>query len=330
MPRPSTLRDVAAKAGVSKAAASAVLAGRGREARIGEATAERVRAAAAELGWRPNATARTLARGRTDLIGIAADVPLSHRSLAAMLAGMEQAARRHGQHLHLLSDPDQATQRGFDALAERRIDALVLVNLDGEAPDGAAVVHAGAQPHPRLPSAHLDPAPGLAEAVRHLAGLGHRRIRWFGPQETWAASAAAVRLDALRVQALPVDAVTVPVGGHSQADLAADLDAMTAAVAPHLADATACVCYNDLLALAVLRALRAAGRQVPRDASVVGFDDLFAVFGDPPLATVSHCLAELGAAAIELALARREGQAAANVCLPARWIPRASVGPART
>jgi DNA-binding LacI/PurR family transcriptional regulator len=177
----------------------------------------------------------------------------------------------------------EAFRRTRNYYRENRIDAAVVpghfVSLL-EDPIDMPLVLLLTEPHEvPWPSVVLDPKPGIDEAIAHLRELGHRELLWVHE---------APPFEAMRERGRMVEAAA----GHAVA---------TANIA-ELKRHTAVFCYNDRLALGVMAALQRAGKRIPEDVSLVGFDDLQGVNTIPRLTSVSHRLDDIGAAAVEIAL----------------------------
>jgi LacI family transcriptional regulator len=332
------IRDVAERAGVSRTTVSLVLNGRGDAHGIASPTQQRVHQAASALRYRPNYHGRTFLRGRSDALGwCSVDGGNAGFFWWPLFAGATAGAARHGVDVITVSarDDESAAARGRRFLHERRIDALLVPGhlahqLEGDLAGERIVV---VMPWQRsdLPWVGLDPRPGIDEAVARAAALGHRRLAYLGlddPNRTGAERAAAYR-DAAAAAGLGFTALALPHPClHHTYSVDQSLESIVAATAPRLDElgpATVIACYNDLLALAVVQVLTARGRRVPEDVSVIGFDDIGAAFALPRLTTISHALPELGAAAVELALAGTGG----HRLVPASFVAGASLGPAR-
>jgi LacI family transcriptional regulator len=349
--RGPTLLLVAERAGVSKSAAAAVLSGRAAERRIGAACVERVRAAAEALGYRGNYHARTLSTGRSSTIGLTMGTSehglMGHDFWGPVAGGVAAAARRGGYDVLMAGGNtlEDALVHATQLLETGRIDALVILSqLFGRLPPALLaarqpVVVIGGENNERSPyDVRLDPAPGIAAAVAHLAALGHRSVLWIdlargrGTAATLPGRRAAFRA-AMRVHRLVARELTIPESEY----VASPLDEMVTTLRASLAalpwpeDVTAVFCYNDLVALALQGLLAERGLRIPADLSVIGFDDVLAAVASPPLTTISHRLPDIGAAAVELALDLLGGSRPPTVRLvPAQLVVRGSTAPPGT
>ena len=341
MKRP-TIRDVAARAGVSHQTVSRVLNG---DRRVIDPTRDRVLAAISELDYVPNGIARSLSSRRTLSLGIVT-TDLSGYAVGQLVAGAEAAARRHGYLLLIVSgkESDDGERRAtLRLLLQRGVEGLILAWPS--LPPGSEEVLAWAAGRvplvtatsrtdlPGIGTISVDNRRGSFEATSHLVAAGHAAIATIAGPARWRAAEARLQgyHDALRAAGLAVAPTLVERADDWEPDSG------QAAAARLLASGsrfTALLAQSDLLALGALTALRAAGLRVPADVSVVGFDDVpIARHLDPPLTTMRQPMQELGALAVAL-LIERLGQPRAEWLarpvrhlLPARLVERASVRP---
>jgi LacI family transcriptional regulator len=305
-----TLTTVAELANVSVASASRVLNG----IKTNPETMRAVTAAAERVGYVPHAAARSLRSRRTGQIAFALP-DIANPVYTQMVASIQAVAREHGSRLLLHSTgADLAEELEIVRDLKRRfVDGLILVSLrlgDEHAPELAAaaapVVLLGRPAKELLvDTVRANSRRGAAEAVRHLAGTGRRRIAFLnGPQDTAPGSSRRNGyLDGLRAAGLERDDALIEVADDFT------LDAGRPAAARLLARTTpdALFCANDLLAVGALAALRAAGLDVPRDVAVVGMDNTHLCDVTwPPLTTIDIGSAERARKATELLLARLE------------------------
>jgi LacI family transcriptional regulator len=300
----TTIADVAAKARVSTATVSRVLAGVGRAR---PETQARVLEAARELDYRPSEVARSLKRRSTQTLGLII-TDIENPYFPQLVRSVEDAARAAGFSVLLCNaadDPDREASY-LDLLVDRRVDGLIIAASSlgvrqGEwlmAPPIPVVLVNTEAPGSGLPTITSDNAGGGRIATEHLLGLGHSRFGYLMPPPRNVdapARLAGVRA-ALTDAGCPPEALAIAhgdalVGGGEMA--AIDL-------LEHAARTTAIVAYNDLMAIGALRALRQHGRRVPMDVSVVGFDDVaVAEYVDPALTTISQRTEEMGRWAVE-------------------------------
>jgi DNA-binding LacI/PurR family transcriptional regulator len=281
--------DVARRAGVSQSTVSLVLSGKAR-GRISARTEEAVRAAAAELGYRPNVAARALRTGVARSVALV--VPdITNPFFGRVLRGAQRAAQGAGYTVVLV---DIGNDRAWEAASLQALlagpaDGLLLFEAD--LPPGTSEHAIQIEMCPRgLPVVRLDVEAGVDAAMDHLLGLGHERIGHL------ASSLDAPTFDLRR------DRIRARLGATPPTVYSAFAfeDAAHAARELLEQDVTAVFCDDDILAGGVYLAARERGLEIPRDLSVVGFDDLdFARVLAPPLTTVAADAEALGAAAFE-------------------------------
>ena len=322
-----TIVDVAREAGVSLATVSRVM---NDNATVDPARAERVRAAAAALGYTANPLARSLVLGRTQTISVV--VPdLANPTFQAILRGLSRGADDDGYHV-LVADTAERVERESEVATttRRRTDGVVLcaprmpqAELDALLGSlGPAVVIN--RPDPQLaPTVGADYRAATTDLLAHLYGLGHRRIAFVtGAAGSASLSARRAGLAAARAEHPDLDLVEVT-GGVDFSAGAACADAVLAT------GATAVLAFNDLVAMGLLSAAGERGVRVPHDLSIVGFDDIpFATYTTPPLTTVAVPAVELGRqawAAMHALLAGEEP--APSLVLTPELIVRGSSGP---
>ena len=305
--RAPSIYDVARRAAVSHQTVSRVLNG---YAGIRPETRDRVHAALAELGYRPNRAARALATNRTHSIGVLVPETADFGPTSS-LHSVERAARDEGFHALVTSTGlDQASVRaslGF--LVAQSIEALVVIAPYRVVIDELAAVPAD------IPTVALqtgaagtddlvgvDQRAGGRLAAEHLLALGHRRIQQLtGPADFLE---AVVRRDA-------VDDTLRAAGVEVLPHLGGDWTADSGYAAGALVDpaATAVVCGNDQMALGLVHALADLGRRVPDDVSIVGYDDIpESAHSLPPLTTIHQDFREVGVRAVRHLVARILGE----------------------
>ncbi|WP_165310683.1 LacI family DNA-binding transcriptional regulator [Microbacterium protaetiae] len=320
----TTVHDVAALSGVSIATVSRTLRA---PHRVSEGTRERVLAAVRELDYRPNRAAINLRGGRTGAIALV--VPdIANPYFAALTKGAQAAARARGFGLVVVDTTEDAgVERDEVASLRSEIDGMILVSSrldDGELEQIASWARCVLinRSLPGVPSVTLDEVAAARAAIDHLAGLGHRRIAYVGgPTRSWS---EARRWRALRDAADDAHVSVQRIGGHTP-DARGGRDAAGAALAQQ---ASAVIAYNDLVALGLLAGWAEAGVRVPRDMSLLGFDDTFvAELSSPPLTSVGADLGAVGEAAVALLLARIDGETTQPVSSPMTLSVRSSTAP---
>jgi LacI family transcriptional regulator len=326
-----TIRDVAARAGVSVATVSKVI---NRRYGVSAETLARVQAVIAELGYEASLVAQSLRNNRTNVIGIlVADIePFS----TEVLRGASDAIRGTGFELVVYSAGGRASdqvgweRRYLSRLSGTLVDGAVLVtptvvDVNYGAPVVAVDPHAGPSEFPTIDS---DNFKGAQLAVEHLLSLGHRRIgmltgrpdlqsAWLREQGYRAAlTAAGLRVDE---NLLRVGAYDPGISFASARDLLGIPDRPTAIFAA-----------NDVSAIATIDAAVELGMRIPSDLSVVGFDNVpESVLSSPPLTTIRQPIREMGQRAMDLLvrLIRGEPADATHITLATSLVVRQSTGP---
>jgi LacI family repressor for deo operon, udp, cdd, tsx, nupC, and nupG len=296
----ATIYDVAKLAGVAPSTVSRAFS---RPGRVSSRTAERIREAADELGYRRGRIPRDEAtRGTRVLALVVADI--GNPFFLPIIRGAEQAAAEAGFVTVVVdSREDGAAEESALERVLPMVDGLVLAS--SRLPDTA--IRRASRQRPvvvlnrvvsDVPSIVPDHARGARQAMTHLSELGHRRIVYVsGPEASWAdgtrwrALLEAGQDHEFRVRRMGPYSPTIEGGIQAARELTR-------------ADCTAVIAYNDQLALGLVAALQRSGVRVPEDLSVVGFDNV--VVGDlvePGLTTVAAPLRELGAGAVATLLA---------------------------
>ncbi len=303
------IKDLALRLGVSPATVSRALAGTGL---VAEPTLSRIRDAAREVNYRPNVSARNLRTQRSmSVLMVVRDI--GNPFYLEVLKGVEQAAREAGYSVlmgNTESDPGRESDY-FDMLRDGHADGMILMTgklpartADGKVPgwSGLPVVVALEMIEGSgLPHVQIDNFGAAQDAVRHLIGLGHRRIAHItGPLPE---VMSTLRRDGWRA-ALSEAGLPAPAGYEQRGDYLLRTGQALCGVLLDLPEPpTAIFCANDETAFGAVHELHRRGRNVPGDVSVVGFDDIYlseAIF--PPLTTVSQPRADIGRAAMSLLL----------------------------
>jgi LacI family transcriptional regulator len=289
-----TILDVAARAGVHPATVSRALS---RPEKVAPDTRKRVEAAVSKLGFVPNRAAQVMKTGRTG--NVAVIVPdITNPHFGSMLRSVERTARDADLQV-LLADTSEHPNEEIRAARTfaRDVDGFVVLSprrlhreLDALGEKPAVFVN---RPVPGYGSVLLRSATAVQDALLHLAGLGHRTLVFLGgPAGSWA---AAERRSAVRktgkVTGLDVWMMDVP---------APTFEAAVEAVPEVLeSKASGVIAFNDQMALGVIAGLSRRGITVPRDLSVIGFDDVpMAAMVAPPLTTIRLPTEEAGTVAL--------------------------------
>jgi DNA-binding LacI/PurR family transcriptional regulator len=329
--RAAVMADVARVAGVSHQTVSRVL---NDAERVRPETRERVLSAMRELDYRPNPVARALVTGRSRTLGVVSfDTTLY--GPASTLFGIERAAHVAGYFVSIVSVTalDRASVlTAVERLRGQGVDGILLITPQEAAaqavvhvPAGMPVVAVEAGPEEAVPVVAVDQFAGAVAATRHLLELGHRTV-WHiaGPADFLE---ARQRIDGWQF-ALEAAGADVPplLSGDWSARSGYELGQRLVTVS----DVTAVFAANDQMALGMLRALHEVGRQVPRDISIVGFDDIpEAQFFIPPLTTVRQDFNEMGRQSLMLLLSEigAPERSSSRVIVEAELMVRASTAP---
>jgi LacI family transcriptional regulator len=331
-----SVKDVAARSGVSFQTTSKVLNGGGA---VSDITRARILQAASDLGYVPNLQARSLVMQRTLTIGLITG-DFSDPGLSRCLAGAEQEARRQGYGLMLTSiEPEgSGTEYAMPAMMERRVDGILLAAPQME--DDLGLAHVLDRNLPVVSTNHIaggslttvtadDEQAGYV-ATHHLLELGHRvigAITSLGGRRLTQGRNHGYRR-ALAEAGVDDAADLVEEGGAGVADGLAAMPRLL----ERRPDLTAVFCHHDLLAVGVLAALRQLRRRVPQDCAVAGCDGLdSAAYTEPPLTTVRVPFYEIGAEAMRVLLRMVGGTSGppSRTALPVHLIVRGSSAPAR-
>jgi LacI family transcriptional regulator len=320
----TTLVDVAKASGFSASTVSIVLNEAALSRYVAAGTKERIRDVATKLGYRPDAFARSLRSRRSHTIGIMVS-DISDPFCTLILQGIEKTlySTTYLPIIMIAHNQGEQFERHLEMLMERQVEGLILVAnwLFGEF-DLLADMEKSQIPtvgvgrdltESRVRSLQVDNEAGGWVAMRHLYELGHRKIvvlrgpseladsdrRWLGIQSF--AQSVGVALPAERVGQLAASAQATS-GFDEGVRLTAEMIARGE-------EFSAVLAFDDLTALGAIRALRQAGRRVPEDCSVIGFDDVpHAAVNTPGLTTIRQPMEEMGGLAAQWVLDSLGGQ----------------------
>lgn len=316
-----SMADVAAHAGVSAQTVSRVV---NQSPRVDPATRARVEAAMSALGYRMHRAARALRTGQTRTIGLVVSTLASVGNSRMLQAIAEAAAERDYALAIVTVAGTRDIAEAFSQLRDQGVDGAVVLNeatrlaRGAEPPAGLRLVVVDSPPDDRFTIVQTDHAGGARLATRHLLDAGHRTVHHLaGPVTSFAASERE-RGWREELVAAGIDAPE-PVRGDWTSRSGYERGAAFAA-------ASAVFVANDQMALGLLRALADAGRRVPEDVAVVGFDDIVdAAEYRPPLTTVRQDFDVLGARAVEVLVRMIEtGEAASAQAIGATLVVRDS------
>ena len=329
--RPS-IRDVARIAGVSHQTVSRVL---NNHPSIRPETKARVLDVMAQLQYRPNRAARALVTSRSQTIGILAARSTQYGP-ASSIAAIEAAAQARGYWVSTAnidaSDPE-TIPAGLAHLVAQAVEGIVVI-----APQVRVLRALSAEavdiPYVTLQSTDLDPAhamsvdqvAGARLATKHLINQGHRGIYHLAGPQDWIEAEARMRgfLEEMSASDIPT---TAPILG----DWTAEFGYYAGRELLRVRDFTAIFSSNDQMALGLIHAIRDEGLEVPRDISIVGFDDIpEAAHFWPPLTTVRQDFVELGRRCVDILLGPAdELHDSAPATIMPELIVRSSTGPVR-
>ena len=302
------LRELADHLGLSVATVSLVMNRSPAAKSIPHHTQARVRAAARELNYRPNVMARMLRQQRSFTIGVI--VPeISEGYAALVLSGIEDHLLQEGYFYFVVSHRhrNDLIEEYPRLLQQRAVEGLILVDTLCQSGITVPIVSVSGHKHlPGVTNISLNHSKAARLALDHLKNLGHRKIAFIKGQAfssdteiRWKAMRAAAQELAISVD----DMLTVQLDSESPTpEPGYEMVCKLLRAAPPF---TALFAFNDISALGAIRALREAGKRVPEDVSVIGFDDIqSAAFQNPGLTTIRQPLREMGMIAAETLVRR--------------------------
>ena len=328
------IKDIAREAGVSTATVSHVING---TKYVADETRKRVESAIAKFEYHPNAHAQMLALGRSKMIGLLVS-DIANPFFPEIIKSIEAAVFASGYHLILLNTNYEASRavEYVQKLIQMKVAGIILMiaefdeSLIAEAKKKktSIVFHDLGVVGERMSNIILDYAVGIEEAVQHLVSLGHKNIVHIaGAHEIHSAGVRRQAfIDAMK-RNLPKDHKARIYEGDFRFE-GGRRAANQILLEKNLP--TAVVVANDLMALGAMQAFKAAGLHIPRDISVVGFDDIsFATLAEPALTTVCSPRVEIGRRAFEALMLTvdKPHQLGVEIRIPTYLIKRASTAP---
>jgi DNA-binding LacI/PurR family transcriptional regulator len=330
-----TIRDIAARAGVSKGAVSYALNDRPG---VSDSTRERIRTIAAELGWYPNRAARALSAARADACGLVLARPAPMLALEPFfmefIAGVEVelSSRSVALTLQLVDDIQQEIAIYQRWWGEHRVDGVLVVDLrvgDQRVEELVrlglpAVIVGGPVANRLLPAVFHDEASVVTEAVQYLAALGHQRIAHVTGVGDFVHTGQRSAAFAQATRELGLHADTVETDYSAERGARATRKLLSRPEPP-----TAIVFDSDLLAVTGLGVAQRMGFAVPDDVSIIGWDDsLISQVVHPPLTAITRDITGFGRVAAQRLIAAIDGEATADVeTLRGELTIRDSTGP---
>lgn len=332
-----TLKELGRLAGVHPSTVARVLNDDPQQ-RVSEEVRARIIALAREHGYQPNHLARSLRTKRSFVAGTV--IPdIANPFFAILFRGIEDALAASGYSVIMANTDDEAAreQRSIAMLRGRQVDGLLIATARRHDPEIEALAATG---FPFvLVNRHTDPIPGNAvvpddyagavAAIEHLIALGHRRIAHIAGSDDMSTGHTRRQgyLSTLQRHHLPADPDLVVPGSYREPGGYEAMRRLLDLPRPP----TAVFAVNDLAAAGAVRAIEEAGLQVPRDVSVVGFNDLSAAIGTARLLTTIRLpLHEMGEAAAGRLLAQITGERVSPepLVIPVELVVRQSTGPA--
>jgi DNA-binding LacI/PurR family transcriptional regulator len=330
------IKDVAQEAGVSTATVSHVI---NETKYVTDATRQKVLKAIEKLNFYPNAHARSLASGKSNIIGLLVS-DISNPFFPELIKSIEAAAFDHGYNIMLFNtNYDAVRAAGYvRRLIELKVAGVAMMTAELE----PALIDELRNKQVRvvfndlgivtehMSNIILDYTAGIEEAVRHLISLGHQNIAHIAGSSHIQSGAIRRKAfeHAMKTQASKIARPTVIEGDFRfESGRMAATEILAMEELP-----TAVVVANDMMALGAMQEFKAAGLSIPRDISIVGFDDIaFASLSDPPLTTVYSPRVEMGTRAIEALMntIEKKSQMGVEISMPTYLIVRRSTAPPR-
>ena len=305
---PVTIKDIARRAGVAHTTVSRALHG---SPLISPEVSERIRKIAEEMHYHPSAAARSLKTHRTKTLGVIVS-HIADPFFSEILQGIDNVAQQNGYSLFIASaqhhlDREQAIMK---TMREHRVDGIILCSTPFSTGQGKQlltddipiVVINNQSAEEYHYSIYHDDLDGARQVTQYLIELGHRRIAYLGNSQS-----GRTNLDRLNGYAQQMVRAGLSVSAHYIHEVENGVPESGAAGLKHFFSLpeppSAIFCFNDMLAIGVLQALQHAGMCVPRDCSVVGFDNVsFSAYTNPALTTFDQPKRQIGAEAAQLLL----------------------------
>ena len=303
-----TIKDIAKRAGVSHSTVSRALR---VNHLVASETAKRIRQVAQEMGYRPSAVARSLKTNRTQVLGVIVS-SISDPFFSEILNGIEVSAQARGYSLFIAaSQHDPVKERQIvQTMMEQRTDGVIICSSSFSPEHGrqllsygfpvVVVNHQGSESFNY--SIYHDDVDGSSQITQHLISLGHKRIAYLGNAQSGRTTQDRLHgfLDAMEKANLPVPGSYIHHVEGGEPSLGAESVDYFARLTPR---PTAIVCFNDMLAIGVLKGCEQAGLKIPADISVTGFDNItYSAFTTPCLTTFDQPKLSIGQEAAQLLL----------------------------
>ena len=305
---PITVKDIAIKAGVSHSTVSRALHD---STLISDDTIERIKQIASDMGYSPSAAARALKTNRSQVLGVVLS-NIDDPFFSEILQGIESVVQGSGYSLFIAAAHREPKREHeiVQAMVEHRVDGVIICSTSFSGEQSRQLLQYGvpmvvinnqAAEDFRY-SIYHDDVDGSRQVARHLIGLGHRRIAYLG--NSLSGRTTLDRLTGLRLEmesnglAIPEGYILEAAGGNPENGIEASQNFLNLPQRP-----TAIVCFNDMLAIGVLKGLHQLGVRVPHEISVTGFDNtIFSAYTNPPLTTLDQPKQFIGTEAARLLL----------------------------
>lgn len=301
-----TIKDIAKIAGVSHSTVSRALSG---HPGIPKETADRIKKIASDLGYVPSAVARGLRTSQSNALGVIVN-RIDDPFFSEILQGIEDVLQDAGYSLFVAaSNRDSRREKTIvQAMRERRVDGIIVCTTQFCEEHRSQLEHYGF-PIVAIGNregtdyqwlVYHDDFYGSVQITNYLIGLGHKRIAYLGNSRAESTTQGRLNgfIQEMKAASLPIPDEYIfhcpngqPGGGEIGVKYCIDLSDPPSAI----------ICFNDMMAIGVVKALREAGIQVPGDCSVVGFDDIpFAAYTYPALTTFEQPKYQLGCEAAQM------------------------------
>jgi DNA-binding LacI/PurR family transcriptional regulator len=316
---PITIKDIAKEAGVSHSTVSRALRG---SSLISEETTKQIQETALELGYLPSAAARSLKTNRSQAIGVIVS-NIDDPYFSEILQGIEEVAQASNYSMFMAASQREPEREGaiIQSMRQHRVDGVIICSAtfsDNQSRRFSkygipiVVVNNQAAEDYRY-SIYHDDVDGSRQLTRHLIELGHRKIAYLG--NSCSGRTTLDRLAGYRLEmqsnglAVPANYIyEIPGSEPKKGDIAVD-HFLGLAERP-----TALVCFNDMMAIGVLKSLQGRGIRVPEEISITGFDNIvFSNYTNPPLTTFDQPKRFIGQKAAELILSQLDSTSKANI-----------------
>lgn len=334
--RSVSIEDIARAAGVSHSTVSRALRD---SSMISSSVRERIQQLARDMGYTPNIIAQSLQNQQTNTVGLVV-TSIADPFYVDILSGVEEVAQPAGISVFLSISHNEPEQEmiAIETFHRRRVDGILVASsrISGEYATRLQAInvptilinnHAEEQ-YDALQSVTVDDREGAQIATEHLLGLGHRTIGYLGAHNRPKSNQRRFEgySDALRAAGIVISPERIVTAFTAGMELQDDVMVTQALFGRLLqSDVTAVFCYNDMMAIGGLLACREQGIEVPRDLSIIGFDDIdLTRYVWPPLTTIHQPKRRMGQRAMQMLLDVQAGKSVQNQILSTSLVERAS------